>query len=241
MSSDIFKFKRFEVRQSQTAMKVGTDGVLLGAWAVENCSSEVKNILDIGSGTGLISLIMAQMCENAAITALEIDGDAASESAYNFEKSSWSERLNVELVAVQVFAKREGREGKYDLIVTNPPYFINSLKNESQSKLVARHTELLPYDELAEAAENLLSIEGTLFVILPYEESAIFITYAALQGLYLRKRCDVFGSQGGKLKRSMMMFSREKGDTASSQIAIRKGEGFTQKYIDLTKLLYLKF
>ncbi|MFI3321699.1 MAG: methyltransferase [Rikenellaceae bacterium] len=251
MKENIFKFKQFEVRQSSSAMKVGTDGVLLGAWAAKDTLKGISdgclsldsniNILDIGSGTGLISLIMAQNLKHAIIKAVEVDIEAANESKYNFEKSDWTERLSIEMSKIQNFTENSENHKKFEIIISNPPYFIDSLKNSEQSKLIARHTELLPYEELAQSVEKLLSDDGNFYLILPYEESSIFVVNAASFGLYLRKRVDVYGSTTTKIKRSMMMFKREKGDTQSSQIAIRQGDGFTQKYIELTKSLYLKF
>lgn len=243
MSSDIFRFKNFSVRQSSSAMKVGTDGVLLGAWATSQCSEELPHkILDIGTGTGVIALMAAEVCPFATVTAVEIEPKAAQEAQYNFLSSKWSDRLTVENRPFQEFCKNEIHPNYFDIIITNPPYFINSLKNETASKTAARHTLLLPYEDLAEGTEKILSKNGLFFAILPYEQANIFIAIAALRGLYLRKRVDVQGSYTTATKRVLLKFTKEKGDTASSSLVIEKSRGeYTEKYKELTSRFYLKF
>ncbi|MEG1635648.1 MAG: methyltransferase, partial [Rikenellaceae bacterium] len=191
MSSDIFRFKNFSVRQSSSAMKVGTDGVLLGAWATSQCSDSAKNILDIGTGTGVIALMAAEVCSSAKITAVEIEREAAEEARYNFEASRWSDRLTIHNQSFQEFCAQKEHHHFFDIVVTNPPYFINSLKNETASKTAARHALLLPYEDLADGVEKIVSEDGYFFAILPYAGASIFIALAALKGLYLRKRVDV--------------------------------------------------
>lgn len=245
MSSKInnrFRFKQFSVKQECSAMKVGTDGVLLGAWAMRECGSErVESVLDIGSGTGVISLVAAQYCSNATITAVEIEESSAKESKFNFDNSDWSSRMRVENCSLQSYVSDSGKNGFFDLIISNPPYFINSLKNPDLARVAARHTELLPYEDLVAGVDALLGDDGLFCTILPYKEAAILIALAAKGGLYLRKRMDVYGSSQSSITRSMMLFSRTKGDTATDSVVIRQGEGYSAKYIDITKELYLKF
>ncbi len=255
MASSIFKFKQFSLQQDNSAMKVGTDGVLLGAWAGAQhraqhdlcCDalgdSHGCSILDIGSGTGVISLMMAQECPSAKIVAVEVEELAAQESRLNFANSPWSDRLQLVHGSFQHYAKGLLGATKFDTIITNPPYFIDSLKNEQQAKIAARHTLLLPYEELVKGVGELLSDSGAFYVILPYQQASILITLAAFEGLYLRRRLDVQGSYSSPVKRVLMKFTRIKGDTASDTLVIEKEQrgDYTAKYKEMTKKFYLKF
>ncbi|MFI3315294.1 MAG: methyltransferase, partial [Rikenellaceae bacterium] len=175
MKSDIFRFKTFSLSQKQSAMKIGTDGVLLGAWATRELGSKGANILDIGSGTGVISLIAAHRCPDAKITAVEIDPPAANESKQNFESSPWSDRMSVVSSSLQDFSLKSENQRGFDTIITNPPYFINSLKNPEANRVAARHAELLPYEDLIDGVDRLLSDDGSFYLILPYKESSILL------------------------------------------------------------------
>lgn len=243
MGSDIFRFKNFSVRQSSSAMKVGTDGVLLGAWATSQCPAGASlKILDIGTGTGVIALMAAEVCTQSLITAVEIEPEAADEAEHNFSSSRWSNRLTIENRSFQDFCMEPLHHKSFDVVITNPPYFINSLRSESASKTAARHTLLLPYEELADGVKKIVSENGLFFAILPYEQANIFIAIAALRGLYLRKRVDVQGSYTTTTKRVLLKFTLEKGDTASSSLVIEKSRGeYTEKYKELTSRFYLKF
>ena len=158
-----FKFKQFAVEQDDVAMKVGTDGVLLGAWAN---TDNAKRILDIGTGTGVIALQMAQRNPVAQIHAVEIDETAAHRARANFDLSPWAERMNVEQTAVQEFSPAE----KFDLIVSNPPYFVDSLLPPDAKRSTARHTHDLSFEELDSAVCQLLADDGLFALILPVTE-----------------------------------------------------------------------
>lgn len=176
----IFQFKQFEVDQSGCAMKINTDGVLLGALAGKTqIEGEIRHILDIGTGTGVIALMLAQRFPAALVEAIEIDKDAAERAEYNFNKSPFSRRMNVfgtPLADFDPFAESPGlnsaQSGIYDLIVSNPPYFLDSLKNPDKKKEVARHTDRAFFTLLLNNADRWLRPEGELQLILPPQLSA---------------------------------------------------------------------
>ena len=229
-----FRFKQFAVEQEDVAMKVGTDGVLLGAWAN---SDNVKRILDIGTGTGVIALQMAQRNPIAHIHAVEIDNTAAKRARANFDLSPWAERLTVEQTAVQEFAPAE----KFDLIVSNPPYFVDSLLPPDAKRSTARHTHDLTFEELDSAVCRLLDDNGRFALILPVAE---FEKYLALTQLHLVRRCDVCPVEGGAIKRIMGEFAKQPTtEIEIENIAIERGRrgDYTDDYRALTKDFYLKF
>ncbi len=229
-----FKFKQFAVEQDDVAMKVGTDGVLLGAWA--DCEG-AKHILDIGTGTGVIALQMAQRNSEAHIQAVEIDEAAARRARANFDLSLWAERLTVEQTAVQEFEPRE----KFDLIVSNPPYFVDSLLPPDAKRSTARHTHDLTFEELDKSVVRLLADGGKFALILPTTE---FEKYLTLTQLHLVRRCDVCPIEGGAVKRIMGEFAKQPTSQLKLEdIAIEKGRrgDYTDDYRTLTKEFYLKF
>ena len=229
-----FRFKQFAVEQDDVAMKVGTDGVLLGAWV--DCEG-AKHILDIGTGTGVIALQMAQRNQQAKVQAVEIDSTAALRARANFDASPWAERLEVEKTAVQEFAPAE----KFDLIVSNPPYFVDSLLPPDAKRSTARHTHDLTFEELDEAVARLLAEGGRFALILPVAE---FEKYLTITQLNIVRRCDVHPIEGGAVKRIMAEFAKQKPTTiAYETIAIEKGRrgDYTDDYRALTKDFYLKF
>ena len=229
-----FRFKQFAVEQEDVAMKVGTDGVLLGAWAN---SDNVKRILDIGTGTGVIALQMAQRNPIAHIYAVEIDDTAAKRARANFDISPWAERLTVEQTAVQEFAPAE----KFELIVSNPPYFVDSLLPPDAKRSTARHTHDLTFEELDSAVCRLLDENGRFALILPITE---FEKYLALTQLHLVRRCDVCPVEGGAIKRIMGEFAKQPTtEIEIENIAIERGRrgDYTDNYRALTKDFYLKF
>ncbi|MFI3267348.1 MAG: methyltransferase [Rikenellaceae bacterium] len=219
-------------------MKVGTDGVLIGAWA--NCVKH-KRMLDVGAGTGVISLMIAQRNSDIVIDAVEIDKDAAVQMKENFEISEWGSRLNVVNDTFQNFAQTTTQ--KYDLIVSNPPYFLNSLKNPEAKKTVARHAEMLPYEDLVDGVVRLLTEDGVFGAIFPYEEANLFVAMAALKGLYCVRRLDVRGKSRKPVKRVLMEFSKQKFEPVFDEMIIEENErhSYTEKYKNLTKDFYLKF
>ena len=229
-----FRFKQFAVEQEDVAMKVGTDGVLLGAWAA--CDG-AKRILDIGTGTGLIALMLAQRNAEAQIHAVEIDETATRRARANFDISPWTERLEVEQTAVQHYSPSE----KFDIIISNPPYFIDSLQCPDAKRTTARHTQDLTFEELNRAVCRLLAEDGKFALILPVNE---FEKYLSLTQLHLVRRCDVHPTTGAAVKRVMAEFAKSKTATLTLEnITIeqeRRGD-YTDEYRALTKEFYLKF
>ena len=176
-----FKFKQFEIHQDRCAMKVGTDGVLLGAWAPGG-----KRILDIGSGTGLISLMMAQRCQEAQVIGVDLDAEACDEARENVAASPFADRVSIACCRLQDYESAE----KVDAIVSNPPFFLNSLKNPDSKRSMARHADSLPFRDLFLGVKRLLSEEGVFSVIVPSEVLDAFTSEAYLLGFCLVRQCD---------------------------------------------------
>ncbi len=245
--NDHFDFKRFRVGQAGAAMKVGTDGVLLGAWAdleseagrarKQQKTRSVRSVLDIGTGTGVIALMAAQRCETAIVDAVEIDPAAARQAQENARNSPWADRIHVHHVAVQDF---EG--GPYDRILSNPPFFVDSLKAPNASRTVARHADALSFADLAAAVDRLLAPDGTFSVVYPMDEAIEFQCIAAKYHLFLNRRLRVRGTPKGAFKRALMEFSRRESPLADGELTIENASlAYTEEYIRLTRDFYLKF
>ena len=234
----VFQFKQFTVQQDKCAMKVGTDGVLLGAWAP--ITHNPYNILDIGAGTGLIALMLAQRSNAEQIDALEIDDSAYEQAVDNFENSPWSDRLFCYHAGLDEFM--EEPEDEYDLIVANPPFYTEDYTSGDEQRNMARFAESLPFEDLAEAASLLLSDEGIFAVILPYKEEERFIALANEFDLFPLKITRVKGTPGSETKRSLMAFTRDKIDSPLiEELVIELSRhNYTPDYIALTKDFYLK-
>lgn len=222
-----FRFKQFEIHQHETAMKVGTDGVLLGAWTT---ASNCKNILDIGSGTGLLSLMLAQKSE-ATIYAVEIDPKAAAQATFNFQLSKWKDRIKIQPLSIQDFHRETQK--KFDLIISNPPYFPKQAKETSRSR--ARSQLSLELNELAAISSDLLSENGQLSLILPLEVLDHFIACCNSCSLYLEKKCLVKGNTSSKPKRAMLSFSKKPTKILESELTIEKDQrhDYTDEYLEL--------
>lgn len=242
-------------------MKVGTDGVLLGAWVSVSSGVPLRRILDIGTGTGVIALMLAQRttlsADAPAIDAVEVDEGAASEASRNFEASPWNMCLKAHTMPIQQYAAAYRGE-HYDLIVSNPPYFMAgtdfrrgfdtsaTAAQPSAARVAARHAELLPYDELIEAILLLLEPEnGRFAAIFPYRESGVFIAKAAARGLFVRRMLEVHGAPHKPVKRVAAEFSLHRPnreDIIRETLCIEDGKGnFTEEYRRLTRDFYLKF
>jgi tRNA1Val (adenine37-N6)-methyltransferase len=236
MSNSFFRFKQFMVRQEGAAMKVGTDGVLLGAWVnIENAQS----ILDVGSGTGLIALMLAQRT-NATVDAVEIDESSHLQAFDNVKKSPWSNRINLINKPFQAFASE--CETKYDLIVSNPPYFVNSLKSPEASRSFARHAEHLPHLDLLDGIVKIMKPSGRFCGIFPYVEGNVFVASTAIKGLFCVRKLNVTSKPKGVVKRILVefSFSRQPVDETTLSIYTNDG-GYTDEYKELTKDFYLAF
>ena len=288
-----FTFKQFEVRQERCAMKVGTDGVLLGAWArVEHC----ERILDMGTGTGLVALMAAQRSQ-ANIVAIDLDADAVAQAAENIAASPWKDRIQVleadarklshlrmengewrmenacaserngSLPAISQRVQpsiNEVNEQKndsqlthpkgnnsqfsilnsqffFDSLLCNPPFFENSLKCPDSARTMARHTDTLSFDDLARSAARLLSPEGELSVVIPYDRAHDMTVSAACHGLFATHQTVVVPVEGGKPKRILMAFTREGAAHAVETLCIQDAQrNYTPAYIHLVGDFYLK-
>ena len=230
----MFHFKQFSIAQHKCAMKVGTDGVLLGAWTKAN---NPTRILDIGTGTGLIALMLAQRFQKAEITALEIDASAAEQAAENFSQSPWGNRLNSQHIPLQEFKS----EKQFDLIVSNPPYFESVSKATCSERTQARHTDSLSFKALIQYCSKHLSQKGVLALVLPSESKEKVVQLALENGLHLHRICSVKGNGNTPVKRVLMQFSFQQQEVEESSLTIEKlRHQYTAEYIRLCKEFYVK-
>ena len=237
MSSRPFKFKQFTISQDRCAMKIGTDAVLLGAWASIN--QNPFSILDIGAGTGVISLMLAQRSHAELIDAVEIDDNAYEQCTENFENSLWNDRVFCYHASLEEFT--EEIDDKYDLIVTNPPFYSDDYKSENVKRDIARFQDALPFEHLLESVSKLLSEAGMFSVIIPFKEEVIFIDLATKFKLYTNRITRVKGNTSSEIKRSLIEFSFTNKNIHKDELIIEtKRHQYTQEYINLTKDFYLK-
>jgi len=233
----MFQFKQFSVQQDKSAMKVGTDGVLLGAWAP--LDHRPFSILDIGAGTGLIALMLAQRSNAEQIDGIEIDDDAYEQAVENFENSLWGDRLFCYHAGLDEFMDEP--EDEYDLIVSNPPFYTDGYLSGDEQRDKARFTESLPFEDLIEASALLLSEDGVLAVIIPFKEEEKFIALAKQDELYPFKITRVKGTPTTEVKRSLIAFSRDVKEIVIDELTIEiERHNYTEAYTELTKEFYLK-
>lgn len=237
--NNYFQFKQFKIVQERAAMKVGTDGVLLGAWVN---ISRAKSILDVGAGTGVISLMMAQRStENVKITGIEIEKNAAKEAEENARNSPWNNRIFIQNTPFQEFSKTSSEP--FDLIVSNPPFFTNSQKSKCEWLAMAKHNHLLPLSELAGSSAKLLAPAGKLAVILPVNQANEFIQECMNEKLFLQRFTVVRPNNFKKPHRYLMEFGRSKPVLKTETLCIHTDDGtdFTEQYKTLTREFYLNF
>ncbi len=233
---DSFVFKKFIVKQNRCAMKVGTDAVLLGAWANLPPSGRV---LDIGTGTGIIAMMMAQRCL-AHIDAIEIEENAYGQATENCSNCKWKDRLDVYHTSFQDFVSSSTK--MYDAIVTNPPYFSNSLQSASEQRTKARHTGSLTFEELITGIKKLLYNSGAFATILPEKESEEFTEIAKENGFYPIRVMRVKTTSAKPAKRVLMQFAFHKRPFFESVLVIENSDrSFTTEYKHLTRDFYLGF
>lgn len=234
----IFQFKQFDITQLRSAMKIGTDGVLLGAWTpLENNPYE---ILDIGSGTGLVALMLAQRSNSRQIDAVEIDDDAFEECTENFENSPWNDRLFCFHASFQEFVT-EMKGETYSLIVSNPPFYTDDFKTGNSSRNQARFENALPFNDLLNGVNQLLSGDGVFSTIIPFNEEENFTALAAQYGLFPFKKTHVKGNPDAKIKRSLIAFNKHNSTCEQNLLIIEKERhNYTDAYKNLTKAFYLK-
>lgn len=245
---EVFKFKQFSILQDRCAMKVGTDGVLLGAWA--SLDHKPNSILDIGAGTGLIALQLAQRSAAETIDAIELDEHAFEQCIENFEASPWSDRLFCYHASFQEFAAE--MDESYDLIVSNPPFYEpprsaqltsppKGEKSVQAQRAMARMTSSLPFGDLLKGVCELLSENGQFAVVIPFEAEEEFCGNAKSLGLFPNRITHVRGTSNTPLKRTLLQFSRENTVPRTDELVIeKKRHVYTEAYINLTRDFYLK-
>jgi tRNA1Val (adenine37-N6)-methyltransferase len=234
-STGTFYFKQFSVADGLSTMKVGTDAVLLGA-AVE--LEGVESILEIGTGCGVIALMLAQRSK-AMIEAIEIDVDSVNQAKHNVSQSLWEDRISVINSSLQDYGRIVKR--RYDLIVSNPPYFSRSLKSPSERKNISRHNDSLSFKDLVQCASELMQPEASLWVILPVKESAEFLEAAKKQGLLIHLLIKVYPKSGGCHYRNIIRLKKfPLEDHIVDNLFIKDEFGcYTKEYKQLTKDFYL--
>ena len=233
MNRKPFKFKQFSIFQDKTAMKVGTDGVLLGAWA--DCLG--KDILDIGTGTGLISMMLAQRFPQSQIDAIEIDENAYYQAKENFENAPFHNRLSIYFTSLQAYKT----DKKYDLIVSNPPFFTVNDLNEFDARKQARQEETLTFSDLLKKTALLLNKDGLASFIIPYDRMLEFCEIAAENALKVSKTTQIKGNETSPVKRVLLEFSFQEKERKENLLTIEvERHRYTEDYINLTKDFYLK-
>lgn len=232
----IFQFKQFSVIHEKSAMKVGVDAVLLGSWID---LTDNQRVLDVGTGCGVIALMATQKNNTAFIDAIEIDKNAFIEASQNFANSLWNNRLN----AINIDFLEFNSENLYDHIISNPPFFSNSLQSTCQERNLARHTDTLPLKKLIKKSASLLKKDGKFSVILPFSEKNSFIEDCLAQNLFLSRQLKVHTDEKSDAKRILLEFSTKKSDIISQELFIYKADrsDYTSEYKKLTQDFYLNF
>jgi len=232
-----FQFKEFSIDQDRCAMKIGTDGVLLGAWT---SIQDPYSILDIGAGTGILALMLAQRSDAEQIDALEIDEDAYEQCVDNFENSSWADRLFCYHAALDEFTE-EMEDEKYDLIISNPPFYTEDYKSGDTARNMARFAESLPFEELIKFVSELLSEEGSFAVIIPYSEEKYFLKLSEKVNLFPNRITRVRGTENSPLKRSLLQLSFTEKPFSSNELILEVSRHqYTQEYQKMVAPFYLK-
>lgn len=233
MSNSYFQFKQFTVWHDKCAMKVGTDGVLLGAWTPVK---DACRILDIGTGTGLVALMLAQR-SSASIVALEIEQSAAEQACENVERSPWRGRIEV----LQADFKQYKATAPFDVIVSNPPYFVDSLKGPNEQRNSARHNDELTYEELLSGVASLLAVKGAFTLVIPMDMSERVIEMARIYHLYAVQQLHVITKPGGAAKRILITFTFQEQECLVEELLTEVARHqYSEKYTELTKEYYLR-
>jgi len=235
MSTHYFQFKQFKVNQQGAAMKVGTDGVLLGAWFD---GSNCKSILDVGTGTGLLALMAAQRFETATIHAIDIDENAANQAKENFNASPWRNRLSSECTDFKQYTNQ-----LYDHIICNPPYFVQSLKAPDKARTLARHDDELPLSDLANGIAKALNTNGKASIILPPNEMSALTQLMAERSLYVSRQLLIYPTPDKPIKRIITEFNRLQVQVQTDEMIIETDgrHGYSPEYKQLTQDFYLAF
>ena len=238
MALEAFHFKQFSVSHDRCAMKVGTDAVLLGAWAPVNPTT--KSILDIGAGSGILALMLAQRSNAELIDGLEIDGEAYEQCVTNFESSPWADRLFCYHASLKAFSNEI--DIKYDFIISNPPFYNATYTTNNESRNTARFEAAMPFNKLLESVRKLLSKNGKFCVIIPFKLEKKFVEIGKENTLFSDKILRIRGQKNSIIKRSLLSFSFEKKPVEINEIYLEeKRHIYSKEFINLTKEFYLKF
>lgn len=231
----MFYFKQFNIEDNRCAMKVGTDGVLLGAWVD---IAQAKQVLDVGTGSGVIALMLAQRTSaELTVDAIEVDKNSAEQALENVQQSPWANNIIVHHSPLQSFHSSK----KYDLIVSNPPYFNNSLLPPEQTRVSARHTDTLAHHELLAYSKKSLAPAGRLAVILPFAEGKAFISMASITGLFCVRQCAFFSRKRKPQERWLLEFAVEPCTIKTEKLLLFADDNnWSEVYKDLTRDFYLK-
>jgi len=237
MPGGYFRFKQFTIHQDKCAMKVCTDACLFGAWSAHHSPLATYRLLDIGTGTGLLSLMLAQKIDALKIDAVEIDEAAASQAKENFESSPWKERLNIYNLSIQQFA--DSIKTKYDLIISNPPFYESDLKSVNKKRNLALHSVALKLETLIHIADALLKDDGNFFILLPYHRTENFMQLIR-QKFFIKEKIFVRQTSKHSYFRSFFWLRKQPAATDESRIAIMDEAGkYTDEFIILLKDYYL--
>ncbi|MGI6718356.1 MAG: tRNA1(Val) (adenine(37)-N6)-methyltransferase [Bacteroidales bacterium] len=252
MTTSPFFFKKFSILHDKSAMKVGTDAILVSMLSLNLINNKDKKyeVLDIGTGCGVIALILAQNLQNSNITAIDIDSDSVNESLINFKNSPWKERLACYNKDLDSFTKdhlnntinKTISTNLYDIIISNPPYFVNSLKSKNNKRNKARHTDMLPFNVLAMCVSKLLNKNGKFFCILPFEATKSFLQFATINSLYCYNFTKIYSKVNDiNPKRAMLAFCKDNTVVKENNFYIYlKDNVYTNEYLELTKdLLFI--
>lgn len=234
MNDQPFLFKQFSIHQDQCAMKVGTDGVLLGAWAD---GTHACQALDIGTGTGLVALMLAQRFPTLKIDAIELDGDASEQAFANVSNSKFHRQIAVYHADFMTFEPSK----KYDLIVSNPPFFEDNKKMELNNRKIARQQQNMSIEQLIFRAKGMLSTQGKISLILPYQQLDSVREIAQQQSLYFHQQTNVKGNERTTYKRVLITLGLHQVAFEEDELIIEKERHqYTEDYVKLTKDFYLK-
>ncbi|XWK89879.1 MAG: methyltransferase [Phormidium sp.] len=236
MPNPYFRFKKFTVFHDRCAMKVGTDGVLLGAWA--NITNS-QQILDIGTGTGLIALMLAQR-SIAQIDAVEIDSEACNQARENIKNSPWSTRIQIYHNSLQNYAINCPK--RYDLLISNPPFFTNASKAAIKARTIARHSDYLEQIDILQIAEKLLCEDGRLAIIYPTEQAQTFQEKAETFGFYCQRKLYVKSTLESPIKRILLEMGKNELEYQESTLVIETARhSYSAEFVALIKEFYLKY
>lgn len=236
MPNPFFHFKQFTVYHDRCAMKVGTDGVLLGAWTD---ISDAKTALDIGTGTGLISLMIAQRNKNITIDAIDIETNAIAQAKDNIKNSPFATQIKCTQCSVQEFTEKHER--KYDIIVSNPPFFAESLKSPDNQRSLARHDDTLNINDLLKASAKLLNNNGKLSLIYPYEHKKSILDIAKQNNLFINKVINVYPTPSPQPRRILLEISKNQSSTQENNLIIEKSRHiYSDEFTELVRDYYLK-